>query len=93
MRKFALDSERAKQLLERAGFPKGEGFPKIHLLINRNDTQQRVARLVARMWKQNLNLDTEIDVKEPAELEAFRAAGQFDLIRRGIDSSQRATKW
>jgi len=82
--KFALDSERAKQLLERAGFPKGEGFPKIHLLINRNDTQQRVARLVARMWKQNLNLDTEIDVKEPAELEAVRAAGQFDLIRRGI---------
>lgn len=82
--KFTLDADRAKQLLEKAGFPKGEGFPKIHLLINRNDTQQRVARLVARMWKQNLNLDTEIDVKEPAELEALRASGQYDLIRRGI---------
>ena len=82
--KFAFDAERAKQLLENAGFPKGEGFPKIHLLINRNDTQQRVARLVARMWKQNLNLDTEIDVKEPVELDAVRASGQYDLIRRGI---------
>ena len=82
--KFALDTERARQLLEKAGFPNGEGFPKIHLLINRNDTQQRVARLVARMWKQNLNLETDIDVKEPAELEAVRASGEYDLIRRGI---------
>ena len=82
--KFVLDVDRAKQLLEKAGFPKGEGFPKIRLLINRNDTQQRVARLIARMWKQNLNLDTEIDVKDPAELENVRASGQYDLIRRGI---------
>lgn len=82
--KLALDVDRAKQLLELAGYPNGDSFPKIRLVINRNDIQQRVARSVARMWKQNLNLDTEILVKDSAEMEAVRVAGAYDLIRRGV---------
>jgi hypothetical protein len=35
------------------------------------------------LWKQNLNVDTEIVVKESAEIETAKAAGDFDLIRRG----------
>ena len=81
---IALDVDRAKQLLESAGFANGEGFPKIRLVINRNDIQQRIARSVARMWRQNLNLETDIIVKETAELDAERSSGQFDLIRRGV---------
>jgi hypothetical protein len=56
----------------------------MRLLINRNDTQMRLARAVSRMWKQNLNLDTEITVKELAEIEAAEASHEFDLVRRGI---------
>ena len=78
------DKELAKALLDEAGYPDGAGFPVIKLLINRNDTQQRVARSVARMWKQNLNLETEIVVKEPGEVEAARKTGDFDLVRRGV---------
>ena len=55
-----LDVAKAKQLMEKAGYIDGTGFPPIRLVINRNDTQQRVARSVARMWKQNLNLDSTI---------------------------------
>lgn len=76
------DKERARDLLEEAGFPAGENFPTIKLVINRNDTQQRVARAVARMWKQNLNIETEIIAKENTEVEDARAAGDFDLVRR-----------
>jgi len=81
---LALDIQRARQLLESAGFPAGTAFPKIRLLINRNDIQQRVARLVAKMWKQNLNIDTEIIVKDLTEMDSERAAGTYDLIRRGV---------
>ena len=81
--KIVQDKERARDLLEEAGFPGGKDFPTVRLVVNRNDTQQRVARAVARMWKQNLNLETEIVVKENAELEDARTAGDFDLIRRG----------
>lgn len=78
------DREKARELLVQAGFPGGEGFPVIRLLVNRNDTQQRVAKSVARMWKQNLNIDTEIVVKEMAEIEQARTNGDFDLVRRGV---------
>lgn len=80
---LSLDVLRAKDLLEKAGYPNGANFPPIRLVINRNDTQQRVARSVAHMWKQNLNLDTQIVVKELADVEKIRVAGDFDLLRRG----------
>ncbi len=82
--KLSFDIEKARGLLDKAGYPNGVNFPPIRLVINRNDTQQRVARTVARMWKQNLNLDTQIIVKEAAEIEAVRASGEFDLMRRGV---------
>ncbi|MBC7900597.1 MAG: peptide ABC transporter substrate-binding protein [Saprospiraceae bacterium] len=78
------DKEKARELLEEAGFPDGLNFPVIRLLVNRNDIQHRIARSVARMWKQNLNLETEIIVKEASELELARKTGDFDLIRRGV---------
>ena len=77
------DRDRARQLMTDAGYKDGGGFPVIKLLVNRNDTQQRVARAVSRMWKENLNLDTEIVVKDSGELESMRLAGDYDVMRRG----------
>ncbi len=82
--RLSFDARKAKKLLEDAGFADGANFPKIRLLINRNDTQQRVARAVAKMWKQNLNLDTDIIVKELSEIDAARVTGEYDLVRRGV---------
>ena len=82
--KLTQDKEKARELLAGAGFPEGEGFPVIRLVVNRNDTQQKVARSVARMWKQNLNIDVELVVMEPADLDRARKAGDFDLVRRGV---------
>jgi hypothetical protein len=36
------------------------------------------------MWKQNLNLETEIVVKEAAEVDKARSSGDFDLVRRNV---------
>lgn len=82
--RLVLDIEKAKGLLEKAGYPNGENFPQIRLVVNRNDTQQRIARSVARMWKTNLNLETSIIVKEASEIEAVKTSGDYDLIRRGV---------
>ncbi len=83
-RPLTFDAARARDLLDKAGFPDGAGFPTIRLVVNRNDTQQRVARSVARMWKQNLSVETQISVRETAEMEASRTSGEYDLIRRGF---------
>jgi oligopeptide transport system substrate-binding protein len=82
--KLAQDANRAKNLLAEAGFPDGKDFPIIRLLINRNNIQQRIARSVAKMWKQNLNIGTEIVVKDSAELELAAQKGDFDVLRRGV---------
>ena len=81
---LSFNADRAKQLMELAGFPNGEGFPKIRLVVNRNDLQQRIARSVAKTWKQHLNVETELIVKDNSELTAVRKSGDFDLIRRGV---------
>lgn len=81
--KFTQDVNRAKNLLAEAGFSNGENFPIIRLVVNRNNVQQRIARSVAKMWKQNLNVGTEIIVKDTAELEIAGQAGDFDILRRG----------
>jgi ABC-type oligopeptide transport system substrate-binding subunit len=81
---ISQDADRAKKLLEDAGYPSGRGFPVIKIVINRNDAQQRIARSIARMWKQNLNLDSEIVVKQNSEFDTARNSGDFDVIRRGV---------
>jgi oligopeptide transport system substrate-binding protein len=81
---LAQDEDRAKDLLADAGFPDGSGFPVIRLVVNRNDAQQRIARAVAKMWKENLNLETEIIVKNAGEFDAARISDDYDVIRRGV---------
>jgi oligopeptide transport system substrate-binding protein len=76
--------ERAKQLLAEAGFPGGNGFPKVKLLINRNEPQRVVAQSVAAMWRTVLNIETEIVIKNWDEYEAAIHAGDYDVVRRGL---------
>ena len=78
------DIKKAGELLENAGYPGGKDFPAIRLVINRNDVQQRVAASVTRMWKQFLNIDSVIIVKETSEMEDVRRSGDYDLLRRGV---------
>ena len=84
VKEIVQDAARARDLLAGAGFPDGKGFPLIHLVVNRNDAQLRIAKAIATMWKQNLGIDTEIISKELGEMAAVKEWGEYDLIRRGI---------
>src|ERR1044072_4246175 len=76
--------ERARELLAEAGFPGGEGFPTIRLLINRNEQQRVVAQAVAQMWRSVLNIEAEIVVLNWDEYEAAIRAGDYDVVGRGL---------
>jgi ABC-type oligopeptide transport system substrate-binding subunit len=78
------DVNRARELLAEAGYPDGEGFPVIRLLINRNEQQRVVAQSIVAMWRSTLNIETEIVIKSWDEYEAAIEAGDYDIVRRGM---------
>ena len=82
--KYEEDIRKAKNLLAEAGYPDGEDFPVVRLLINRNDQQRIVAQSIAAMWRAALNIQTEIIMKSWEEYEATVKAGDYDVVRRGI---------
>jgi oligopeptide transport system substrate-binding protein len=82
--KLEHNVERARKLLEQAGYPGGENFPRVRLLVNRNEQQRLVAQAVARMWREALGIETEIVVRPWEEYEAMLRAGDYDVARRSL---------
>ncbi|HEX8424414.1 MAG TPA: ABC transporter substrate-binding protein, partial [Pyrinomonadaceae bacterium] len=80
----AFDAERARRLLAEAGFPQGSNFPRIRLLVNRNDQHRAVAVAVAAMWRNVLGIETEIKQHSWDEYEAALRAGDYDVARRSV---------
>ena len=78
------DVGRARRLLEAAGYPGGVNFPRIRLLVNRNEQQRLVALAVARMWREALGVETEVIVRPWEEYEAMLRAGDYDVARRSL---------
>jgi oligopeptide transport system substrate-binding protein len=76
------DVGRARALLAEAGYPEGQNFPKVRLLVNRNAQQRQVAESVAAMWRSALGVETEIIQKDWAEYEIAFREGDYDVARR-----------
>ena len=55
--KLEFNIEKAQKLLAEAGYPNGEGFPKLEILFNTFEDHRKIAVTVQQMWKQALNID------------------------------------
>ncbi|HEX8473625.1 MAG TPA: peptide ABC transporter substrate-binding protein [Pyrinomonadaceae bacterium] len=78
------DVERARRLLAEAGFADGVGFPRIRLLVNRNDQHRIMAQAVAAMWRNVLGVETEIVQRDWEDYEAALWTGDYDIARRSM---------
>jgi ABC-type oligopeptide transport system substrate-binding subunit len=84
------DLEKAKQLLSEAGFPDGQGFPKLTLwLRNEPPVRQAVAQAIAASIKQNLGIEVDVSNKETKTftdaLNAKPTQIQFGMVSYGMD--------
>lgn len=73
----------AQEALAEAGYPNGEGIPKIDYLLNDNTGHIMIAEALQNMWKEVLNIDIEIRVADWAVVTADRREGNFSIARNG----------
>jgi oligopeptide transport system substrate-binding protein len=76
-----LDTARA--LLAEAGYPGGEGFPKLSLLYNTSDAHSRIAQAIQQMWKERLGINIELANMEWKVYLAQTLDGKYDIARAG----------
>lgn len=75
--------EEAKKLLEEAGYPNGEGFPKFTLKYNTSENHKKIAEAIQEMWKKNLNIEIELENMEWRVFVQARQNGDYQVARNG----------
>lgn len=73
----------ARELLAQAGFPDGQGFPELTLLFNESDTHRNIAEAVQAMWKDNLDIQVNLQSIEWKALLQERKLRNFEILRAG----------
>ena len=77
------DVAKAKELLAKAGYPDGQGFPTIEYMINDSGYHKPVAEYLQSCWKEALGINMDIKVVEWSTFTPTRRAGDYQMARDG----------
>lgn len=73
------DVAKAKSLLAKAGYANGAGIPKITFTYSNVGNNPPIATFLKEQWKQNLNVDVELDPVDSKTFQAKFKAGETQI--------------
>jgi oligopeptide transport system substrate-binding protein len=77
------DIERARFLLAEAGFPNGEGFPKLEVIYNTSESHRKIAIAIQQMWKKALNINVTLANQDWQVYLDRESRGDYAISRAG----------
>lgn len=76
--------EEARQLLADAGFPGGEGFPPMELVLRASTEESLLAQTIQSMWRENLGVEVRLTTLEATAFrevtDAYREGQPYEMI-------------
>src|SRR5690606_38467278 len=75
------DLAEAKRLLAEAGYPDGQGFPRMEILFNTNDGHRRIAEAIQQMWAANLGIQVGLYNQEAKVQSDSMREGNYEISR------------
>ncbi len=75
--------EKAKEYLEKAGYPNGENFPDVTFLYNTSDSHKILAETIQQQLKENLGIEIELHNQDWGVFQESRTNGNFQIARHG----------
>jgi oligopeptide transport system substrate-binding protein len=78
-----FDPDKAKSLLADAGYPGGQGLPRLKLIYNTMESHKAVAEFIGRQLEENLGIGIDIQNMEWKSLLQTTRLGDFQLARLG----------
>ncbi len=76
-----FNAEEARRLLSKAGYPGGNGFPRLEILYNTSENHRLIAEAVQAMWKDVLGIDVDLRNEDFKSYLGSRGKGDFDILR------------
>lgn len=75
--------DRAKELLDEAGYPNGRGIPKVSILYNTSEAHRAVAEVIQQQLQNSLNIKLELQNMEWGSFLDKTNQIDYDLARAG----------
>jgi oligopeptide transport system substrate-binding protein len=88
---FKPNLEAARRLLAEAGYPGGEGFPRVEVTFNTSEGHRAIAEAIQQMWATELGIEITLANQEWKVFLETRQQGNYQIARAawvgGLDFS------